>query len=86
MLLQDFGRVPVILFLPTSRYSSCNTATHLMCASCFDRGVCSGTAVSIVQRCTLLVSILSLVNSCCQTRQLGVDVNYVCMKYSSVDT
>ena len=30
MLLHRFGKVPVILFVPTLRYSSCNTATQLI--------------------------------------------------------
>ena len=30
MLLHELGKVPVILFMPTSRNSSCNTATQLI--------------------------------------------------------
>ena len=70
MLLQAFGRVPVILFTPILRVSSCNTATQLHCVQIRlleeDAQSCCGSGYQCRGACGLQIS-LANIQKCCAT-------------------
>ena len=81
MLLQAFGRVPVIMFQLTSRICNCKTATQLnvcklYCPKSVMLSCCwrSSAGVHAVCRSDLL-TFQSVVDQYCKTQGLSVEVN-----------
>lgn len=72
MLLQDFGKVPERLLTATSRYSSCNSTTHLIC-----KLTCQRCVLSCGCRCSagMPVNVMSVLSQCCKFHGLSVEVN-----------